>query len=236
MISAGITRMKHTPPETHWCFLNEPEVGLVSAQTVSTTLTHSKSADVLPLETEWNCATPLTALIPASPTAAAGMWKALVPKKKRRTDCEKLCNMSVRPARNLQSQEMETTLTVQFPQCFCCTLWKSERHQAEWEVSVGCLADRLHGLTSHHQRVYDGTLSGAVPLKLPHCCVSSFAFWGGVKSPDLTSCWGSSQAFHCLWECACAQGTLHIWQLLLATSCTLHPPRKITICAGRWAP
>lgn len=113
---------------------------------------------------EWNCATPLTALIPAAPTAAAGMCKAVAPKKKRRTDCEKLCNMSVRPARSLQSQEMETTLTVQFPQCFVAhsVSLRAIRLNETWVLVV---ADRLYGLTSHHQWVYDGSRpTEAAPL------------------------------------------------------------------------
>lgn len=53
-------------------------------------------------------------------------------------------------------------------QSFCCALSVSlstVRLNEKWVMDV-------YGLTSHHQWVYDGTLSGAAPLKLPHCCVS----------------------------------------------------------------
>lgn len=100
-------RMKHPPIEKHQHFPNESEVCLVSTKQFEQLWLMSCLPMVYQWRKDWDCATTLTALIPAAPAtaAAAGMWKAPTPKKKRRTNCEKhqLCNISVRVAKIFQT-------------------------------------------------------------------------------------------------------------------------------------
>lgn len=131
----------------------------------------------------------LTALISSTP-AAAGMWKGDTKEKEEQVVKKNLLVLLELPEKfNLLFQEMGTTsivwhcmlksfffffLTLCSPRLKC---W-----QFEWTVWNGCVADRLYRLTTHCQRVYDGTLCGAALQKLPHCCVARWAFRGGLRA------------------------------------------------------
>lgn len=153
----------------------------------------------------------LTTLIPDAPTAA-GVWKEVTLEETE----ELLRKEIIIFAELLRSLKVPT-------QQMSTTYIQTIRLNGWCEAGRGCEADGLYGATARIQRFMIGHFLEPLHWSCP-TAVSPAKFRGGVKSPDLTSCWGSSQAFHCLWECAQAQGTLHIWQLLLATS----PPHPLT--------
>lgn len=170
------------------------------------------------------------------------MWKAPSPKEKRRTNRNKkkinrLCNISERrlPEKTLDSAILQRT---DFNGLLCFCGWPRAKvesrlcgRQALWTPSSGDIF--FFFMTT-------GLFQELLPLKPSSTAVSIFAELLGEGSRALTSLPVRAPHKHSIVceNVQCAQGTLHIWQLLLATSLgpVSTPPGEDCMHRGGCAP